>query len=110
MAGSVRFTSLVAAAATGAGLDLEMLSPRYVHGMQVILTGAPTAVRVDLEGSTDGGTTWGKVGTWDTADGKGSGDFLFVEGASVNRLRANLVTLTGGTVPTVTANINSEPN
>lgn len=108
--GPIRFTSLNAAAATGAGIANEMFGPRNIHTMQVIVTGAPSAAVVNLEGSADGGTTWGKLATFDLTAGNISGDFVTASDASVNRIRANLSTLTGGTSPTVTAIINSECN
>lgn len=108
--GPIRFTSLNAAVATGPGIANEMFAPRNLNTMQVIITGSPTAVKVSLEASTDGGTTWGTIAMFDTAAGHVSGDFVSASDASVNRIRANLITLTGGTSPTVTATINSECN
>lgn len=112
MAGSVRFTSLKAATATGAGLGNEHHSPRYIWSMQVVLGGAvaATGVEVDLEGSFDGGTTYGKLAKWKLSDGLVSGDIITSNGPSCSNVRANLITLTGGTTPNVSAYINGEPN
>jgi len=72
---------------------------------QVVTTGAPTQVTVDIEGSIDGGTTWESLLTHDvTVNG---GMFNITEGSiAVTQLRANLTVLTGGTAPTVTCEIN----
>lgn len=110
LAGSVRYTSLNAVTSTGPGVSNENFSPRYMHSMQVILTGGPATCIVTMEASFDGGATWGLIGTFSLAAGNVSGDIIRVEDISANRVRANLTTLTGGSAPTVTAIINSEPN
>lgn len=104
--GGSQFTSLDAATATGLGDDLHFGLPKTKHSLQVIHTGTPTAVKVTLLGSNDG-TNYTIIGTWDSADGHVSTDMIFVDGAPVTHVKANLVTLTAGTDPTVTAIITS---
>ena len=105
---SLPFTSLDAAAATGAGAsrDLEALSGH--HTMVVSSTGSPSSVSVILEGSHDG-SVWVQLGTAvgagpsvRTVPGDGVLEHL------VRFVRANLVTLSGGSSPTVTATIASD--
>ena len=105
MVHSVKFKSLAAATAVGAGASMQYVEALVHHDIQVIITGAPTAVRVDVESSNDGGTTWGAIDTWSLAGGDVSGGHSFTSGQPVMMMRANLVTLTAGTTPTVTAYI-----
>ena len=90
------FVALSAATATGAsgGVDLTWCASNA--SIILTVTGAPTAVSVNLEGSLDG-TNWVVLKTL-TAAGVGSST-----GVPVRFIRANLTTLTGGTTPTVTA-------
>ena len=72
--------------------------------MQVGYLGSPTAVKVNLEGSLDG-VNWTTLAVFDT--GAGATNFAIASSTSTMVLyaRANLVTLTGGTTPTVKATI-----
>lgn len=100
--------SLNAATATGLGTAIHLGVPREDHAMQVVFTGSPTAVKVLLWGSLDG-TNYGSTpaATFDTADGLVSGDKIGVSESNFTHVLADLVTLTGGTTPTVTARIAS---
>lgn len=74
------------------------------HAVQATFTGAPTVVRLDLQGSLDG-TTWSNLAEHTaTADELTDGALLYhVVYKPVIFVRLNLVTLTGGTAPTLTA-------
>jgi hypothetical protein len=106
------FKSLNAVTATGVGGQVEFVWPRINHTMQVILGGtlAATGVIVGLEGTlavdANGDPTgWRTLGTWDLAAPLVSGDIVSVSSAAAKFVRANLTTLTGGTAPTVSAEI-----
>lgn len=95
-------TILNAATATGAGGSYSV--PEKPTGgqfsdysWQTVITGAPTAVSITLQGSLDG-VNWTVVDT-STATG---GESRPISGKPFAFLRANLGTLTGGTAPTVT--------
>lgn len=103
MADPTKFTSLAAVAAVGVGSALANIGTNSLFTMQVILTGAPTAAVVVLEGSLDNGVTYATIMTWDTGVGRVSGDLVTIAGYGLDNVRARLVTLTGGTAPTVTA-------
>lgn len=100
MSETTNATLLNAATATGLGNPVIFQSARANHSIQVVLTGAPTAVKVALQGSIDG-VTFNDIATWDTANGQVTGDILSVNGVNVVAVQANFATLTGGTVPTV---------
>lgn len=100
MSDSIKTTQTFAA--TGAGSDQFYGRARSQHTMQVKWTSNPTAVKATLEGSLDNGTSWATIATFDTADARVSGDAVTVTGASFDRTRPRLVTLTGGTAPSVT--------
>lgn len=90
--------SLDAVTATGAGDVLSFDKPRSPLALQVAVTGAPSSAVVSLQASLDG-VTWSDVTGIQGAGATnlGGSDFLALF------LRANLVELTGGTSPTVTA-------
>lgn len=100
--GSGPTASLSAATATGPGATVDLGVVRSVHTMQTVVTGAPSGVTVNLEGSLTGGA-------WVTLASSTSttGDVQTASGKAVRYVRANLATLTGGTGPTVTAYIAS---
>ena len=100
--GSGPNTSLAAATATGPGVVTDLGVVRTAHALDTTITGSPSAVTVNLEGSLDG-TAWVVLAT-STAT---AGDVQTVSGKGVRYVRANLVALTGGTAPTVTALIAS---
>jgi hypothetical protein len=97
------FTSLNAATATGAGSEFtasQAGDTRSGFTWTVVVTGSPTAVVVNLEGSIDGANWF----TLDTCNATTS-EMRHVINKDVVSLRANLATLTAGTAPTVTARI-----
>ena len=100
---------LSAVAATGAGSSVLASPWNSNHAMQITITGAPTAVTVDLEGSLDG-TTWVALVSHVMSAGElaASKALVFVTGAPVPMVRGNLTTLTGGTTPTVTVKYGQE--
>ena len=89
---------LDAAAATGTSSSIELTSVNYA--VQVVATGSPTGITVDLEGSLDG-TNFLEIGTISAAG------IFFVTDSPVKHVRANLTALTGGTAPTVTVLVGS---
>lgn len=101
-------TSLNAAASTGPGAAISFDEPKSKFAMQVTYTGSPSNVEVDFEGTLDG-VSWTRLFVMQNQNGPiggnnpiGTGNVLPVLAISV---RANLVSLTGGTSPTVTATV-----
>ncbi len=100
------FTSLNAATATGPG-DVAAVSgvnplggvPRKI-AWEKRVTGGPTAVTVNIEGSLDN-SNWYTLDTDNTT----ANTFKEITQRGAKFIRANLVTLTGGTSPTVTVRI-----
>ena len=96
---------LTAAAATGAGtaqsIQPQESNPQRTRDLDAVasvaLTGAPTEAQVAVEGSFDG-ATWFVMAAFDAA--------LITEFAVPNSpvkyVRGNVLTLVGGTAPTVT--------
>lgn len=110
MGDSSKGISLNAAVVIGLGSVIHLGAPRDDHTMQVTWTSNPSAVKVYLWGSHDG-TNFGTVplAVFDSAVGPlASGDSVSVAEASFTHVMAELVTLTGGTAPAVTASIASE--
>ena len=68
------------------------------HSVQATTTGGPSAATLQLEGSLDG-VTWTALSP---AMDVSSTTMFHVLDAPVSCVRANLVSLTGGTAPTVT--------
>lgn len=101
--GSGPYTSLNAATATGPGAVTDLGVVRSVHTMQTTVTGAPTGVNVNLEGSLSSTGPWLVL----VASTSTTGDVQTASNKAVRYIRANLTTLTGGTAPTVTALIAS---
>jgi len=98
-------TSLNAKGSSGAGDTFGIVPfggfplPR-VFGWDVVVTGSPSSLRVDIEGSLDG-TTWFQLDTYTTA----ASTLRFIVDKPVRYIRANLVTLGGGSSPTATTRI-----
>lgn len=96
---------LKAAAATGAG-DSKKLVARYgessTHTVQIDITGAPTAVVVDFEGSLDE-KSWFQLAshTMTASELTATAAMFHVVDKPVEFIRSNLTTLTGGSSPTV---------
>lgn len=88
---------------TGTSGSIIFRRPIKDHTVQIEVTGSPTAVTVDLEGSLDDGF-WTALGTiplsaQDITDG---GSVTHLLNKPIRFVRANLTELTGGTSPTVT--------
>lgn len=96
---------LDAVTGTGAGArSIRFTVPRKEHTVQVVVTGAPVAVTIDLEGSLNG-TEWFQLANYVFTAGDIAAEqaMFHVTNKPVMDVRANLVTLTGGASPTVTA-------
>lgn len=78
---------------------------RTTHGMQVVLTGGPSACVVSFEAFIG---DWTEIGSWSLALGHTSGMLLNVYDTPALKTRAVLTTLTGGAAPTVTATLISK--
>lgn len=96
---------LAAATATGAGTAVHLRKGVQEHTVQVVITGAPTAVTVALEASLNDGATWNSIGTQAFAAGDlTAGSLMYhVVDKPAQYVRMNVTVLTGGTAPTVTA-------
>lgn len=92
------FKSLNAVTATGAGFPADFGVAHSKFSLQTVITGAPTAVSVALEGSLDG-ANWSPLVTTTST----TGEIVAIADKPVRFVRANLTTLTGGAAPTVTA-------
>ncbi len=101
--GSGPYTSLNAATATGPGAVTDLGVVRSVHTLQTTVTGGPSAVNVNLEGSLSASGPWLVLASSTST----TGDVQTASGKAVRYVRANLTTLTGGTAPAVTALIAS---
>ncbi|MCH7759854.1 hypothetical protein IIA15_00410 [candidate division TA06 bacterium] len=100
--GLLEFTSCAAVTSTGfcPSGQLSNLEPRYTY--TVIVTGAPSVVVLELEGSLDD-VEFFLMDTSNTT----TREMRHVINRSVHFLRGSLVTLTGGTAPTVTVKISA---
>lgn len=89
--------SLDEAAVTGPGIALD--AGQVVPGVTLMVdsTGSPAAMDVEVQVSVDG-TTWFNTGAAITISGTSA-----LASAHGRYYRANLIVLTGGTSPTVTA-------
>lgn len=97
---------LIAATATGAGSSHKLVPRRAevsTHTIQIDITGAPSAVVVDLEGSLDE-NSWFQLAQHTMTAGEltDTAAMFHVTNKPVEFVRANLTTLTAGTAPTVT--------
>jgi len=84
-------------------------SPRWkasgsiTHTVQIDITGSPTAVTVDLEGSLNDVTYFTLAShSMTSSELSGSAAMFHVETKRVEYIKANVTTLTGGSSPTVT--------
>ena len=91
------------ATATGASTSHPVRMKPRNHTIQVTITGAPTAVTVDLEGSLDD-TTFVSLADYvlTAADLTATAAMFHVVDKPVRYIRANVTNLVGGTAPTVT--------
>lgn len=94
-------TILDAADSTGAGsahvTPLQWRTDAHGISWQTVITGGPSAVTVDLEGSLDN-TNWTSISEQASANSK----LNHAPNPVPNFIRANLTGLDGGTAPTVT--------
>jgi hypothetical protein len=93
--------SLSAVTGNGAGSALTLSGTLAHHTIVVSYTGTPSSVRVNLEGSHDG-TNWAVLDEFDYASSPCSARTVI---ASVDHVRANLVSHSGSL--TLTATIES---
>jgi hypothetical protein len=92
------FTAQTATGATSAFVaDAGVLN---VHNSQLIVTGGPAGCTYRLQGSNDGGTTWYNISASDITCTSTTNSVTVDVPAP--RIRGNLLTLSGGTAPTVT--------
>jgi hypothetical protein len=96
------YASLNGATAVGLGDVKEFPATANVISCQVSFTGAPSAVKVILRGTIDT-INWFLLATFDTGSSGASGDIISSTGVAVIAALAELVTLTGGANPTVSA-------
>lgn len=92
-----RVMQLLQASAVGAGAGVDLTYGKGTFTVQTVVTGAPTAVSLTLQGSLDG-TNWTTLATSTST----TGDQQYAVDKPQRYIRANLGTLTGGTAPTVT--------
>ena len=98
------FKFLDASTSTGPSDSLPFRKINEVHGLQINITGAPTAVTVDIEGSLEG-TIWNQVLTspMTASELTAETSYTSIQGKPFRFIRLNLAVLTGGSTPTVTA-------
>ncbi len=94
---------LDAATTTGASTTWAVRMKPRNHTVQFTITGAPTAVTVDLEGSLDD-ITWISLASHIATAGEltAAAAMFHVVDKPIRYARVNLTTLTGGAAPTVT--------
>ena len=98
------FKLLNGVTATGESESITFTKLVKDHSIQVAITGAPTVVTVNLEGSLND-TDFFQIATHTLSAGEltAEGALFHVENKVIRNVRLNLITLTGGTAPTVTA-------
>ena len=90
--------SLSGATAVGPGMSITFDLPKAKHGLTISVTGSPSVAQVSLDGTING-TDWFSIATATLTN-----MIAFpVSPVAVTATRANLVSLSGGTSPTVTA-------
>lgn len=70
------------------------------HSIQLVVTGGPTGCTYRLQGSNDGGTNWFNISASDITCTSSTASFEANKPTKL--IRGNLLTLSGGTTPTVT--------
>lgn len=90
------FQALVSAGA-GAGASFQFSRPLSDVSMQIVLGVGVSAAKVHLEGTIDG-THWFKLATFDTSSQGASGDIISSSATTILAARANVESITGGTV------------
>ncbi len=98
------FKLLDGVTATGESESVAFTKLVKDHTIQVIVTGTPSGVTVDLEGSLDD-TTFFQLATHAFSGGEITAQkaMFHVENKVIKNVRLNLTALSGGTAPTVTA-------
>jgi len=96
------FTSCNAVTVTGACTSAQVSNIASRITYSVVVTGAPTAVTLVVEGSIDN-TSWFTLDTSTTT----TSEMRHIANKGVHYLRGNLTTLTGGTAPTVTVKLSA---
>lgn len=96
MAISDRGTSILSAAATGAGIGVKSGGSGN-YAIHTIFTGTVTALTIALEGSLDGGTTWGVLGSdaFVAGDITAKNALFYVTNSPTKLVRANITAYTG---------------
>ena len=95
---------LDAVTSTGVSASFRINALVKSHTVQSTITGAPTAVTVDLEGSVDNVSFFQLASDpYQPGDLTAQGAMFHVADKPVKFIRVNLTALTGGTSPTVTA-------
>jgi len=92
--------SLDSVTSAQAGAALEFDAPKSAFSMQILFTGAPSSWEAHIEGSIDG-VNWRMVAS--LATGSSSGTVVSVSGKALPMVRANLISMSGGSSPTFTA-------
>lgn len=94
---------LNAATSTGTSNSWTIRRGAIEHTVQATVTGSPTAVQIDLEGSLDG-TTWYKLAAhnFSAGDISNQNTMFHVSSKMVTYVRVNVISLTGGSSPTIT--------
>jgi len=95
------FVSLDAATVAGTGASRDLEGVGSIFGVLVFATGSPSTVTVQLEGSHDD-VNWFAVGSPTITTAPSYTNFTDL---AFRYVRANLVTLSGGSAPTVTVSI-----
>lgn len=101
------FLLLNSVTSTGAESALVVTQSYKSWGCDVVLTGSPTAVTVRVEGNQGAGIydPQGMAELVFTAPQLAAGIATFgIANHRIKKIRGNLITLTGGTAPTVTMN------
>ena len=100
--GNPVFTSCDAVTSTGACTSgrVSNIASRITYS--VVVSGAPSAVTLNLEGSIDN-ISWFTLDTSTTT----TSEMRHIANRGVHYVRGNLVTLTGGSSPTVTVKISA---
>lgn len=92
--------SFIAQTTTGATAALVTDPSVRTHSIQLIVVGGPSGCTYRLQGSNDGGTTWYNISAADITCTSSINAFEVDKPTA--RVRGNLLTLTGGTTPSIT--------
>lgn len=96
------FTSCSAVTSTGACTSGQVSNISSRITFTVVVTGAPSAVTLNIEGSIDN-TSWFILDTSTTT----TSEMRHIANKGIHYLRGNLATLTGGSTPTVTVKLSA---